>query len=164
MTVLQVEKNAAALTMVVTTEFTASIDNVWRLWTDAALFERWWGPPGMSPVSEEHDVTPGGRIAFFFTTPEGEKYPNVWEVLEVDPPTRLVLRDADVDDDGMPIDGNSLTRFEIDIVAAGDKTRMLLTSHFDSTAGMEQAIAMGIEEGMQLTLDKIDAVLTEVAA
>ena len=164
MSVLQVEKNAAERTMVITTEFAASVDSVWRLWADPQLFERWWGPPGASPTSEEHDLTPGGKIAFFFTGPDGDKYPNVWEVLEVEPPTRLVLRDADVDEDGRPNDGNSLTRMEIDVVAAGDTTRMLVTSHFDSAAGMEQALAMGIEEGMRLTIGKAQAVLAEVAA
>ena len=164
MTVLQVEKNATELTMVITTEFAASVDSVWRLWADAQLFERWWGPPGAMPTSEEHDMTPGGRIAFFFTGPEGDKYPNVWEVLEVEPPTHLVLRDADVDEDGTPTDGNSLTKLEISVVAAGDKTRMVVTSHFDSAEGMKEAIAMGIEEGMQLTIGKAEAVLAEVVA
>ena len=37
-----------------------------------------------------------------------------------------------------------MTRMEIDIEAAGDTTRMILTTHFDSLVGMEQAIAMGV--------------------
>jgi uncharacterized protein YndB with AHSA1/START domain len=147
--------------MVITSEFAASVDNVWRLWADAQLFERWWGPPGFPPTSEEHNLTSGGRIAFFFTSPEGAKYPNVWEVLDAEPPTRLVLRDADVDEHGTPNDGNSLTRMEISVVAAGDKTRMLVTTHFDSAEGME---ASGFEEGIQVTLRQADAVLAEVAA
>jgi uncharacterized protein YndB with AHSA1/START domain len=163
MTVVQVEKNATDLTLEITSEFAASVENVWRLWADAQLFERWWGPPGFSLASEEHNITPGGRIAFFFISPEGEKYPNVWEVLEVEAPTRLVLRDADVDENGTPNDGNSLTKFEISVVAAGDRTRMVVTAHFDSTAGME-AMAAGFEEGMRLSVGKIEAVLAGVVA
>jgi uncharacterized protein YndB with AHSA1/START domain len=163
MTVLQVEKNATDLTLAITTEFAASVENVWRLWSDASLFERWWGPPGFSVASEEHDLTPGGRIAFSFVSPEGEKYPNVWEVLEVEAPTRLVLRDADVDENGTPLDGNSLTKFEIAVVAAGDKTRMLVTSYFDSAAGME-AVAAGFAEGVRLSVAKAEAALAEAAA
>ena len=34
------------------------------------------------------------------------------------------------------------------IEAAGDTTRMILTTHFDSLAGMGQAIDMGVAEGM----------------
>ena len=61
--------------------------------------------------------------------------------------------------------GNSMTRMEIDIeAAAGDTTRMILTTHFDSLEGMEQAIAMGVVEGMKAWMSQIDALLAEVAA
>lgn len=164
MTVLQVEKNATDLTLVITAEFDASVDNVWRLWSDAHLFERWWGPPGFPPTCEEYDLTPGGRIAFFMTGPDGDKYPSVWEVLEVDPPTHLALRDADVDENGRPNDGNGLTRMEISVVAAGDRTRMLVSSYFDSAEGMAQHGESGFEEGMKQTMEKFAAVLNEVVA
>ncbi len=75
-----------------------------------------------------------------------------------------MVEDAIVDDDGTPSDGNSMTRMEIDIEAAGDTTRMVLTTHFDSLEGMEQAIAMGVLEGMKACMSQIDAVLAEVAA
>ena len=76
----------------------------------------------------------------------------------------LSVEDAIVDDDGTPSDGNSMTRMEIDIQAAGDTTRMILTTHFDSLEGMEQAIAMGVAEGMKAWMSQIDALLAEVAA
>ena len=69
-----------------------------------------------------------------------------------------------VDDDGTPSDGNSMTRMEIDIEAAGDTTRMILTTHFDSLEGMEQAIAMGVVEGMRAWMSQIDSLIDEVAA
>ncbi len=84
-------------------------------------------------------------------------------MVEVDAPTRLVVEDAIVEDDGTPSDGNSMTRMEIDIEAAGDTTRMILTTHFDSLEGMEQAIAMGVVEGMKAWMSQIDALLAEVA-
>jgi uncharacterized protein YndB with AHSA1/START domain len=75
-----------------------------------------------------------------------------------------VVEDAIVDDDGTPSDGNSMTRMEIDIEPVGDKTRMILTTHFDSLEGMEQAIAMGVEEGMAACMSQIDALLADIAA
>jgi uncharacterized protein YndB with AHSA1/START domain len=163
MTVLSVDKNATELSMVVTAEFAASVDDVWRLWADAQLFARWWAPPGFEVTSEEHDVRPQGRIAFFFTSAEGEKYPMEWEVLEVDAPSRLVLRDADVDENGEPNDGNGLTTMEIAVLPAGDKTRMLVTSGFASLEGMEQAVEVGFDEGLRFNLGQAETVLAEVA-
>ena len=50
---------------------------------------------------------------------------------------------------------------EIDLEAVGDMTRMTLTTHFDSLDAMEQAIAMGVAEGMKACLSQIDALLVE---
>jgi uncharacterized protein YndB with AHSA1/START domain len=164
MTVWSVDKNAEAKTMVITAEFTASIAKVWQLWADPRLLERWWGPPGFPATFEQLDLTPGGTIRYFMSGPDGgDRFDGTWKVVEVDAPTRLVVEDAIVEDDGTPSDGNSMTRMEIDIEAVGEKTRMILTTHFDSVEGMEQAIAMGVEEGMKAWMSQIDALLAEVA-
>jgi uncharacterized protein YndB with AHSA1/START domain len=165
MTVWNVDKNAEAKTMVITAAFKTSITNVWQLWADPRLLERWWGPPGFPATFEHHDLTPGGTITYFMSGPDGgDRFDGTWNVVEVDVPTRLVVEDAIVEDDGTPSDGNSMTRMEIDIEAAGDTTRMILTTHFDSLEGMEQAIAMGVVEGMKAWMSQIDGLLAEVAA
>jgi uncharacterized protein YndB with AHSA1/START domain len=165
MTVRSIDKNAEAKTMVITAEFTASIVKVWQLWADPRLLERWWGPPGYPATFEQHDLTPGGTITYFVSGPDGaDRFDGTWNVVEVQAPTRLVVEDAIVDDDGTPSDGNSMNRMEIDIEAAGDKTRMILTTHFASLDGMEQEIATGFYEGLKACLSQIDALLAEVAA
>jgi uncharacterized protein YndB with AHSA1/START domain len=165
MTVLHVDKNAGAKTMVITAEFKTSITNVWRLWADPRLLEQWWAPPEFLATFEHHDLKPGGTITYSMSGPDGgDTFDGTWNVIEVDAPTRLVVEDAMVGDDRAPTDGNSMTRIEIDIEAAGDTTRMVLTTHFDSLEGMEQAIAMGAADGMNACMSQIDALLAEFAA
>jgi uncharacterized protein YndB with AHSA1/START domain len=164
MTVLNVTKNAEAKTMVITAEFKASIASVWRLWADPRLLERWWGPPEFMTTFNYHDLQPGGTITYLMSGPDGDTFDGTWNVIEVDTPIRLVVEDAIVEDDGTPTDGNSMTRVEIDIESAGDTTRMILTTHFDSLEGMEQAIAMGAAEGMKVCMSQMDALLAEAAA
>jgi uncharacterized protein YndB with AHSA1/START domain len=166
MTVWHVDKHPEAKTMVITAEFRASISDVWQLWADPRLLERWWGPPGFPASFEHHDLRPGGTITYHISGPagdDGDRFNGAWNVVEVAAPTRLVVEDAIVDDHGTPTDGNSMTRMEIDIRAAGDTTRMILTTHFDSLQGMEQAIAMGVVEGMRACISQIDALLAEAA-
>lgn len=165
MTVWNVDKNAAARTMVITAEFETPVSDVWQLWADPRLLERWWGPPGFPATFEQHDLTPGGTITYYMTGPDGDRlFDGTWTVVEVDAPHRLVVEDAIVDDDGTPRDGNSMTRMVIDIEAVGDTTRMVLTTHFDSLEGMEQAIASGVLEGMKACMAQIDGLLAEIAA
>ena len=165
MSVWSVDKNAEAKTMVITAEFTAPITSVWQLWADPRLLERWWGPPEFPATFEQHDLTAGGTITYFMAGPDdGDRFDGTWTVVEAEAPTRLVIEDAIVEDDGTPSDGNSMTRMEIDIESAGDTTRMILTTHFDSIEGMEQAIATGVAEGMKVWMVQIDALLANAEA
>jgi uncharacterized protein YndB with AHSA1/START domain len=164
MTVWSVDKNPAAKTMVITAEFTASIASVWQLWADPRLLEQWWGPPEFPATFEQLDLTPGGKITYYMSGPDGDRFDGTWNVVEVDAPTRLVVEDAELEEDGTPSDGNSMTRMEIDIKAAGDKTHMNLTTHFDSVEGMEQAIAAGVLDGMKACLARMDGLLAGVTA
>ena len=44
----------------ITRVFDASVDTVWKMWTDPAMFQKWYGPMGFSVPVAEMDVTPGG--------------------------------------------------------------------------------------------------------
>jgi uncharacterized protein YndB with AHSA1/START domain len=160
MSVTSVQKDPEALTMTVTADLDATVERVWQLWSDARQFEQWWGPPGYPVTVVDHDLRAGGRIEFFMVGAEGERHDSTWEVVAADPPRQLELRDADVDDDGRPNDGNAMTVMVITIdERPGGGTVMAIRTHFDSLAGMEQVLAMGIEEGMCMVLAQIDEVL-----
>ncbi len=165
MSVTSVEKDPRALTMTITADLAATVERAWQLWADPRQFERWWGPPGYPVTVVDHELHAGGRITFFMAGPEGERHDSTWEVIAADPPHRLELRDADVDDDGRPNDGNAMTAMVVTIDDRdGGRAVMAICTHFDSQAGMEQVLATGAEEGMIAIFSQIDAVLTGTPA
>ena len=165
MSVTSVEKDLEALTMTVTADLDATVERAWQLWADPRQFERWWGPPGYPATVVDYDVRTGGSITFFMTGPEGERHDSTWEVIAADPPHHLELRDADVDDAGRPNDGNAMTLMVITIDERDDGGAvMAIRTHFDSLAGMEQVLAIGVEEGMCMMLSQMDTVLTGTPA
>jgi uncharacterized protein YndB with AHSA1/START domain len=165
MSVTSVEKDRAALTMTVTADLDATVDRAWQLWADPRQFERWWGPPGYPVTVVDSDLRAGGRVTFFMTGTDGERHNSIWEVIAAEPPRYLELRDADVDDDGRPNDGNAMTAMVITIdERGGGRSLMRIRTRFDSEAGMEQVLAMGVEEGMRMVLAQIDAVLAGTPA
>ncbi len=164
MSVTSVEKDPEALTMTVTAHLDATVERVWQLWADPREFEQWWGPPGYPVNVVDHDLRTGGRITFFMAGDEGERHDSAWEVVAADPPRRLELRDAEVDDVGRPTDGNSMTAMIITIDTSDGGAAMAIRTHFDSLEGMEQVLAMGIEEGMRMVFSQIDAVLAGTPA
>jgi uncharacterized protein YndB with AHSA1/START domain len=165
MSVTRVDKDPEALTMTVTADLDATVERAWQLWADPRQFEQWWGPPGYPATVVDHDLRAGGQITFFMTGDAGERHDGTWAVIAADPPHHLELRDSDVDDNGRPNDGNAMTAMIITIEARdGGGAVMAIRTHFDSQAGMEQVLAMGVEDGMRMVFSQIDAVLAGTPA
>jgi uncharacterized protein YndB with AHSA1/START domain len=165
MSVTRVEKNPESLSVTVTADLDATVERAWQLWADPRQFEQWWGPPGYRATVVDHDLRAGGRITFFMAGSEGERHDSTWEVIAADPPHHLELRDADVDGDGRPNDGNAITAMIITIgERGGGGAVMAISTHFDSQAGMEEHLAMGFEEGIRIVFSQIETVLAGAPA
>jgi uncharacterized protein YndB with AHSA1/START domain len=165
MTVTAVRKDPQALTMTLEAEFDASADRVWQLWADPRQLERWWGPPTYPATFTKHDLTPGSRVQYHMTGPEGDQPKGYWDVLETDPPRSLVVRDGFANDDGTPNLDFPTGEMRVRIEEIGDgRSRMSIESLFPSTEAMEQVLAMGMEEGLKEAVGQIDAILAEGAA
>jgi uncharacterized protein YndB with AHSA1/START domain len=161
-TVTAVRKDPEALTMTITAEFEASRDRVWQLWADPRQLERWWGPPTYPATFTAHDLSPGSRVEYHMTGPEGDQPRGFWDILEVEPPRRLVYRDGFANDDGTPNDALPRNEGRVTIEEIGDgRTRMSIESVFPSREAMEQVLAMGMEEGITEAVGQIDAILAE---
>lgn len=160
MTVTAVRKDLEARSMTLTAEFDASPDRVWQLWADPRQLERWWGPPTYPATVTSHDLRPGARVEYHLTGPSGDQPRAFWNVLEVEPPHRLVFSDGFANDDGtenteLP---STTTRVAIEAIGEG-RSRMTLDSRFPSLEAMEQLMAMGMEQGLTEAVGQIDAIL-----
>ncbi len=162
MTVTAVRKDPDALTMTLEAEFDASAERVWQLWADPRQLERWWGPPTYPATFTKHDLAPGGRVEYHMTGPEGDQPRGFWDVLDIDPPHRLVFRDGFANDDGTPNDALPRSEARVTIEEIGDgRARMSIESRFPSREAMEQILAMGMEQGLTEAVGQIDAILAE---
>lgn len=162
MTVTNVHKDPDNLTMTLTAELDATVERAWQLWADPRQLERWWGPPTYPATVVDHDLVPGGRVTYFMTGPEGDKHAGWWQVLAVEPPRRLELKDGLADDAGVPNDDMPTMIMEVTLTERdGGGTAMVTTTRFPSLEAMEQLVAMGMEEGATAAAGQIDAILAE---
>jgi uncharacterized protein YndB with AHSA1/START domain len=161
MTVTDVRKDSAACTMTVTTEFDASAEQVWQMWANPRLLERWWGPPMYPATVVDHELAPGGKVTYYMTSPEGEQYHGYWNVVAVDAPNSLELLDGFADGDGNVNPEMPSTATRVSITAADGRTLMVIESQFASPEAMAQLLEMGMEEGLKLALGQIDGLLAE---
>lgn len=162
MTVTNVDKDFDTLTLTLVADFDAPTEDVWQLWADPRRLERWWGPPTYPATFEEHDLTPGGTVTYFMTSPEGERYRGWWRVTAVDAPTSLEFDDGFADASGRPVDTMPVTSARMELSPYDGGTRMTLRSTFDTREDMERLDAMGMSEGLSLAVGQMDGLLAEV--
>lgn len=159
MSVTSVDKDFDALTLTVVADFDAPTERVWELWADPRLLERWWGPPTHPATVIDHDLTAGGEVAYYMTSPEGEKYRGWWRFTAVNPKESLEFLDGFADADGKPVDDMPVNTVRMQLSPYGGGTRMELKSVFDTREQMDQMIGMGMAEGLELAVGQIDALL-----
>jgi uncharacterized protein YndB with AHSA1/START domain len=148
--------------MSVTAEYDVTAERAWQLWGDPRQLERWWGPPMYPATVEQHEMTPGGTVSYFMTSPEGEKYRGWWQVLEVDPPRHLLVKDGFADAEGNPNFDLPTTVMRVGIDdREGGGVQVTILSTFPSLEALEEMLAMGMEEGLKGAMSQIDAILAE---
>jgi len=152
MSVTHVDKDPEARTMTIVAEFDAPVRRVWRLWADPAKLARWWGPPTHPATVTEHDLSPGGRVAYHVTGPAGERIEGWWTVQTVEPPTALAF---ELGDPGIPPVAMRVRLEEL----AGDRTRMTIEASFGTDGDMRLLISIGFAEGMAAAVGQIGGVL-----
>ena len=162
MTVTNVSRDPDALTMTITADLDASTERAWQLWADPRQLERWWGPPTYPATVVEHDLATGGRVTYFMTGPEGDRFHGWWQLLAVDPPNRLELKDGFADESGKPNDAMPTTITAVTLTERhGGGTLMTIETRFPSLEAMEQLVSMGMEEGVVAALGQIPGILAE---
>src|SRR6187549_1794628 len=53
--------------------FDASLERVWKAWTDSEILDQWWAPKPYRAVTKKMDFREGGFWLYAMTGPEGDK-------------------------------------------------------------------------------------------
>lgn len=159
MPVLRTEQHPAANSLTFVAEWAAPVERVWQLYTDLRQLERVWGPPGYPATFEGERLVPGERVSYFMTGPNGERYPGYWDVLELDEPSKIVVRDGFAEEDGTPQEGSPLATMTIAFAPTASGTRATYDTAYGTPEELARVLEMGAIEGTTLALNQIDDAL-----
>ena len=156
MPVIDVQKDLDRRTITITAEFAAPVERVFGLYADPRQLEKIWGPPTHPATFVDHDLTPGSRITYYMTGPEGEKYGGYWDVVSVDAPHGFEVRDGFADADLNPVESmpSSTNSFRFEPIDGG--TRATYVSTYPTAEALQQVLDMGVEEGARAAMGQID--------
>ena len=80
--------------------FEASLELLWKAWTDPDHFKHWYGPEGFTVPHCEIDLRVGGRHLWSMQSPDGREMFFVGFYKVIEPMERLVFSDAMSDAEG----------------------------------------------------------------
>jgi uncharacterized protein YndB with AHSA1/START domain len=161
MPVVDITKDIDTRTPTITADFAAPPARVWALYADPRQLEKVWGPPEYPATFVEHDLRPGGRMSYYLTSPEGEKFAGYWEVTEVEEPHRFAFRDGFADAEMKPNPHLPVSESVYTFAAHEGGTRAVFTSTYATAEAMQQILDMGMEEGATTGINQIDGFLAQ---
>jgi uncharacterized protein YndB with AHSA1/START domain/ketosteroid isomerase-like protein len=154
--------------IVITREFAAPRDLVWKVWTQPEHIAKWWGPRGFTTTVTAMDLRTGGKWRYVMHGPDGAEYPVHGVFREVVPPERIVTTDEF--DEGWkpphPIDLPQGIVATAVFDALGQKTRLTMTIAHATVEDKKKHEAMGVVGGWNSSFDCMDdylAALTDEA-
>ncbi len=146
--------------------YAASIDAVWKAWTQPELLRQWWGPEKTTIPECEVDLRVGGRIYIVMEAGEamgkyaGTRWPLEGTFTQIEQPHRLAYeaRSWTEGEDTSYID--HLT--ELELSEDGDKTALDLRISINEIGpGVKAKLAaFGMKWGYKAQLAKLEALLT----
>lgn len=139
--------------IVMTRVFNAPRALVFKAFTDPEAIAQWWGQNNATTIVDKMDVRPGGVWRYVQRAADGNEWGFRGEYLEIVPPERLVNT---FEFEGLP--GHVVTDTAVFEEFDG-KTRLTVTSTFDSQEDRDGMIASGMEDGALESYARLDAYL-----
>ena len=85
---------------VITREFNAPREMVWKAWTEREQMMQWFGPKGCTIPVARMDFRVGGEFHYCMRTPDGNEMWGKWIFREIVVPEKIVLANSFSDKDG----------------------------------------------------------------
>jgi uncharacterized protein YndB with AHSA1/START domain len=145
--------------MLITREFDAPRELVFRAFTDPELYTQWLGPRGVTMTLETFEPRSGGSWRYSHKDQEGNEHRFHGVNHEVLAPERII---GTFEYEGLPESGHVIletVRFE---ALPGNRTRLINQSVFQSVADRDGMLQSGMEGGMNDSFERLDELLAKM--
>ncbi len=149
--------------ILITREFDAPKDLVWKAWTTPELIERWWAGKRGEVKSVEVDLRVGGDWRYVMVADEGFEVAFHGTYREIVPGERLVSTEVFEDPEGMwERDPDFHAVNTLTLAEADGRTTMTVLVEHTKKEHRDMHIESGMEGGMQEAMDALEQVAIEL--
>ncbi len=155
--------------LVITRDFAAPRDLVFKAFTEAERLAQWWGPKGFGMAVAKLELRPGGLFHYSMRPPNGTEMWGRFVYREIVPPERLVFISSFADEQGNPTPNPFTPGWPLEVLNIvtfaehdGQTTVVLQGGPLNATAAERQLFAdstKSMQQGFDGTFEQLDAYL-----
>lgn len=149
--------------LILTREFDAPPELMFEIWSDCKHLKHWWGPKEWPMKECDMDFREGGEWKYCLRGPnEGDESWGLAIYKEINKPKRIIYKDHFTDAKGNVMENMPNLIISVEFVAQNGKTRQINTVDFETNEERDKIYEMGMAEGMNSSLDRLDQYLGEL--
>lgn len=146
--------------LILTRKFNAPPELIFEMWSDCNHLKHWWGPKEWPMHECVLNFQEGGEWKYCLRGPdEGDESWGLAIYQEINRPDKIVYRDHFTDSDGNINKGMPELLVTVEFLQRNGKTEQVSSVIFSSNEERDSIVRMGMVEGMDSSLDRLDEYL-----
>ncbi len=158
---IQISQDLTNKSIHITVPFNSPLMTVWKAFTDNQSLEQWWAPLPWKAETKSMKFKVGGYWLYAMVRPEGQKHWGRMNYTEINPMNYFCFDDAFCDENGNYNKELPASRGRISFIEETNRVIVKFDTIFPSEEDLEKTIEMGFEQGISMTLEHLDELLSE---
>ena len=150
-------------TLIIERVFEAHPSLMFDVWSDCKHLKHWWGPKEWPMDECEIDFRVGGTWHFCLRGPnEGDESWGKVIYDEIDKPRKIIYRDYFADSEGNINEEMPGSRTTLEFIEHNGITKQVSTTEYESPESLRSVLDMGMIDGMNSSMERLDEYLEEL--
>lgn len=157
----EILKDLKEKSILVSREFAAPVELVWRAFTESEILDQWWGPAPWRAETKSMDFSVGGHWLYAMVSPENEKHWGRMDYLSIEKHKNFHMNDAFCDEDGKVNPEMPVSRGSNVFTKTMGGTKVEFKMVYSTEEQLKQIIEMGFEQGITICFDQLEQMITD---
>lgn len=146
-------------TITIKREFAADRQLVWDCHTKSELLDKWFAPEPFTTKTKSMSFREGGQWIYAMVDPEGKEYWGRTDYVKITPIDGYKVLDAFSNEKGEVNPDLPRAKWDVTFQDKGKHTLVHTVVTYDSLEALETVLNMGMKEGLESTLQRLDSLL-----
>lgn len=136
---------------------------VWDCHTQSAHLDQWFAPKPMTTRTKSMDFRTGGHWHYAMVMPDGQEFWGRMDYQAIRPIEGYDVLDGFSDASGLVLADMPRAEWKVTFRDRGNQTLVQTIVTYASAEDLEKVIAMGMEQGIASTMERLDELLEALA-